>query len=209
MTERAESQRHAGGIGAVILAAGRSSRMGFSKVMAEFHHKPMVLHAVSAAQEAGFAPVVVVTGFAAERVEAILPPGIDIVRNADPGRGMASSLALGVEFLPDGLTAACVMLGDMPLVTALHLRKLAADCTRDAIHAPVHGGRRGNPVIIGMKFRGELLALSGDEGARRLLLKYPNAVVSVEMSDSAVLNDIDTPAEYDAACRDAPPRSAI
>ena len=179
-------------VAGLVLAAGRSRRMGRDKRLAEIGGVPMVVLAVRAAQEAGLDPVVVVIG---PEPLAVLPPGVATVINPDPGRGMASSLALGTAALPDSAEAVVVLLADMPKVGASHVAALAAafsPALGREIVVPVCRGRRGNPVLLGRRYFAEMSQLTGDKGARGLLVQYGHWVTEVEM-DESVLIDVDTP----------------
>ncbi len=189
-------------VAAVVLAAGRSARMGGNKMLAELGGKPLVARAVEAALGAGLAPVVVVTGWQADEVEEALPAcDVLAVRNPDFAEGMAGSLARGLAALPADVDAALIQLADMPRVTSGHLLRLKAAFDPDegrAICVPTFGGRRGNPVLFAREFFGEMESLSGDTGARRLLADHAERVCEVAMDDDSVLADIDTPADLEA-----------
>ncbi|MDW8124389.1 MAG: molybdopterin-binding/glycosyltransferase family 2 protein [Geminicoccaceae bacterium] len=197
---RAERPRAPGPmrLAAIVLAAGRSSRMGeVNKLLAPLEGEPMVRYAVEAALSAGLAEVVVVTGHMRERVEAALADlPVRFVYNPRYAEGLSSSLKAGVSALSREVDGAFVILADMPRIRAEHLRALARAFDPGAgrgIVVPVHGGRRGNPVLWGRAFFATFEALEGDTGARHLIDQYPEAVAEVEMPDAAVLLDVDTP----------------
>ncbi len=185
-------------LAAVVLAAGRSSRMGGSnKLLVPIDGEPMVRHAVKAALDAGIAEIVVVTGHMREAVERALE-GLPVrtVFNPDHESGLASSLKCGIEALSAEIDGAFVLLGDMPRIGAEHLRRLAAafdPSAGRAIVVPVCEGRRGNPVLWGRAFFAEFRSLEGDVGARHLIGLHAEAVAEVEMPDAASLVDVDTP----------------
>ncbi len=197
-------------IGAVVLAAGRSSRFRaeggqeISKLVAVLDGKPLVRHAAEAALASRARPVVVVTGHAREAVEAALA-GLPLAfaHNADFAGGLASSLKAGAVALPAHVAGALVLLGDMPRIEAALLDRLIdAFAARPLALAavPVHAGRRGNPVLLSRALFAALARLEGDEGARRLLREAdPQRIVEVEVESDGVTLDIDTPGELAAA----------
>lgn len=189
---------------AVVLAAGRGTRMGGpNKLLELLHGKPVLRHAVDAALASKAQPVIVVTGHERERVEAALSGlNVTFVHNPDFADGLASSLKAGISALPVSVDAAAVMLGDMPQVTHDMIRRLfeALDPAQGAlISVPVRGDRRGNPVIWSRRFFDELTKLEGDTGARHLIAQHAEAVVEVPVRDEGAFLDVDTPAALDAA----------
>ncbi len=196
---------HEARVAAVVLAAGSSSRMGANKLLAEVDGKPLVARAAEAALAADLEPVVVVTGWQADEVEEALPTcDVTAVRNPDFAEGMATSMACGLAALPEDVDAALFMLADMPRVDATHLRRLIAAFDPDearAICVPVYRGRLGNPVLFGRAYFPELMALTGDAGAKPLLTEHAEQVFEVVMEDDAVLKDIDTPADLERLAR--------
>ena len=168
-----------------------------NKLLAEIDGQPMVRGAVDALIEAGIAPVVAVTGYEAEAVEATLE-GLDltIARNGDFAAGLSASLRTGLASLPDDVDATFVVLGDMPRVPAAGIGRLAAayaPAEGRAIAVPTHGGKRGNPILWDRRFFEAMAAVTGDTGARHLIGENEDLVVEVEMADDSVLVDIDTP----------------
>lgn len=182
---------------AIILAAGRSTRMGSNKLCEKLNGKALVRHAAEAALASSAAPVFVVTGHEPERVEAELA-GLDVAIIFNPAfaTGMASSLRRGVAALPAEAEAAVILLGDMPLVSSSIIDRLIETFMRypemSAI-VPVFGESWGNPVLIGRSLFAEVEGLTGDRGARRLLEAHRDAVIELAVGDDAVLTDIDTP----------------
>ncbi len=185
-----------------MLAAGTANRYRAAdpsiatKLVALIDGVPMVRHIVEAALASRARPVVVVTGYAEAEVRATLDGlTVGFVANPDYATGMASSLRAGLSALPTKVDGALVLLGDMPGVTAPLLDRLIeahrADPDRDAV-VPMHAGRRGNPVLLGRVLFGAAMELHGDEGARRLLVRAQ--VLEVDVTDRAVLVDVDDPA---------------
>ena len=185
-------------IAAVILAAGRSTRMGGpNKLLAEIGGRPLVRIAVEEALASRARPVIVVTGHQREQVEAALQ-GLDVKRVHNPNfaDGLSTSVKTGLAAVPSEADGAIVCLGDMPQVRAPLIDKLIAafDPERGGLVViPTIDGKRGNPVVWSRRFFSELMALEGDVGARNMIARYAEAVVEVPLTDTAALIDVDTP----------------
>lgn len=182
-------------IACIVLAAGRSTRMGpANKLLADIGGTPMVRRAVEAALASQARPVLVVTGHMAAEVTATLA-GLDVtfVANPDYATGLASSLKAGIGALPPSCDGALIVLGDMPRIAPEHLDALVAAFAPDTIVVPVHEGRQGNPVLWPAKYFPELLQLDGDAGARRLIGIHAAHVREVDLATDAIFADIDTP----------------
>ena len=181
-------------VGAIVLAAGLSRRMGSNKLLAPLDGKPLVTHAVDAALDAGL-PVLVVTGHDAGAIRAALGDrAIDFVDAPDHAQGMGRSIAAGIDAVDrDGgdWDAAIICLGDMPRIRPELLKALAAEAAPDAILIPSFAGRRGNPVLWGKAHFAGLAALQGDKGGRALFVDRP--VRELPWQDDGIFADVDTP----------------
>jgi len=189
-------------VGALILAAGRSLRMGKeNKLCLPVRGKAMLLYPVEAAMEAGLSPVRVVTGHESVRIRDLLADyPVEFVHNPLFAEGLSTSLRAGMTALDSGLDGVVVFLGDMPRVSAEHIRLLIEnfDPSGDRpICAPVHGTQRGNPVLWPRDYFDSIRSLMGDSGARRLLQRNPSRVTLVNMPDDGVLFDVDSPEDGD------------
>jgi len=183
---------------ALVLAAGRSSRMGGpNKLLAEIGGRPLVCIVVEEALASSARPVVVVTGHQRERVEAALAGlPVEFAHNADFADGLGTSLAAGIAAVPAQADGVIVCLGDMPQVDAAMIESLigALDPDKGALIAvPTIDGQRGNPVAWSRRFFPDLMTIKGDIGARQLISLYGEAVVEVPVKGKAALIDIDTP----------------
>ncbi len=199
-------------VGAIILAAGQSSRfragggLELTKLVARIDDEPIVRRVVEAALAAKARPVVVVTGYARESVEAAVADlDIRVAFNPKFASGLASSLKAGLAAMPSDVAGALVLLGDMPWIESLLINALidAFLMCKDAPAAiPSREGRRGNPVLLGRGLFEAAMRLTGDEGARRLIgALSASELVEVETPDTGVTFDIDTPADLAAARR--------
>ncbi len=190
-------------IAAVVLAAGRSTRMGtVNKLIAEIGGKPLVRIAAEQALASRASPVIVVTGHERDKVEAALAGlPVKLVHNPDYAEGLGTSLKAGIGAVPDDVDGAIVCLGDMPQVDAALIDKLIAafDPEHGAlVVVPSIEGRRGNPVLWSRRFFHDLMAIQGDIGARHLIGSYAEAVVEVPVDGAAALTDVDTPESFSA-----------
>jgi molybdenum cofactor cytidylyltransferase len=190
-------------IAAIVLGAGRSSRMGGpNKLVAEIGGRPLIRIVVQEALKSRARPVIVVTGHQHDRIEAVLKGlPVKIVHNPDFADGLGTSLRTGIAALPPEADAAIVCLGDMPQVDAAMIDRLigAIDPDKGALVAvPTIDGKRGNPVVWSRRFFAELMKVEGDVGARYLIGRYPEAVTEVPLAGTAALTDVDTPEALEA-----------
>jgi molybdenum cofactor cytidylyltransferase len=193
-------------IAAVVLAAGRASRMGSNKLVAELDGEPIVRRCVRAVLGSQARPVVVVTGHEAEAVRGALA-GLDVqlVHNPAFAEGMSTSLRAGLAAV-GAASAALICLGDMPRLRPQHLDALiAAHRGGDPaqIVVPTCDRKRGNPVLWPRQYFAEISALTGDVGARALIDRHADQLHLVAIDDPAILLDVDTPAALDELRRPA------
>jgi len=190
-------------IGAVLLAAGRSTRMGAAnKLLAELDGAPMVARVAQRLLASRARPIIAVLGNQAEAVDAALGKlPVERVRNPEFIQGLSTSLKRGIVALPPDLDGALVCLGDMPLISGRHIDRLIAafnPLEGRAIIVPTRRGKRGNPVLWSKRFFPEMAELAGDVGAKHLIGEHTELVSEVEMDDDAILVDIDTPEALEA-----------
>jgi molybdenum cofactor cytidylyltransferase len=190
-------------IAAIVLAAGRSSRMGGpNKLLAEIGGRPLVRIVVEEALASHARPVIVVTGHQRERVEAALASlPVKFLHNPNFADGLGTSLKTGIAALPGEVDGVIVCLGDMPQVDAGLIDRLigALDPDKGAlVVVPTIDGKRGNPVVWSRRFFGDLMTVEGDIGARYLIGRYPEAVAEVPLSGMAAFTDVDTPEALEA-----------
>ncbi|MBN8890335.1 MAG: 4-diphosphocytidyl-2C-methyl-D-erythritol kinase [Rhodospirillales bacterium 70-18] len=185
-------------VAALVLAAGKSTRMApYNKLLlADRAGKPMIARVVDNVLSSGARPVLVVTGHRAGDVRAALAGRpVGFVQADAYAEGLSASLKAGIAALPPEVSAAVICLGDMPLVTGRMLDRLLAAYDPDegrSIVVPMHQGRIGNPILWDRRYFPEMLALSGDGGARGLLQRHLEQVAEVAMEEDAVLRDFDT-----------------
>lgn len=192
-----ESQR----IGAVILAAGASSRMGKPKQLLEFGGQTLLKRAALAAQKAGCKPAVVVTGAHSEELEKELRElNLQTVNNLEWESGIGSSIRAGVQAIVEGndkITALVLMLCDQPFVTSDVLRGLitAHRETGREIVASSYGETIGVPALFSRAFFPELVRLENDAGAKQVIQRHFAEAHLLPFSQGEI--DVDTPADFD------------
>lgn len=186
------------GCAAIVLAAGASTRMAprHKLLIKGPAGRPMIERTVANVLTSSARPVVVVTGARDADIRAALAGmPVTFVHATDHAEGIAASLRAGIRALPATARAALVVLGDMPLVPGSVMdRLMAAYSPTDgrSIVVPTFDGRAGNPVLWGAAFFPEILALTGDQGARRLLSRHAENIAHVDVTDDGVLRDFDT-----------------
>jgi molybdenum cofactor cytidylyltransferase len=193
-------------IGALVLAAGGSRRLGFPKQLLTFRGSPLVARAAGAALDAGARPVIVVLGADSDLTVPVLMgiDGITTVINEGWRSGVASSLTAGIAALLEHgeLDGFLVTLVDQPKIGAAALQRLI-DAFDDGhrIVASSYAETIGVPAIFGKEFADELLKLTGDTGAKQFLLERADDVTLVEMPEAEMdidtVNDIDGMREAD------------
>ncbi len=186
--------------GAVVLAAGKSSRMGANKLLLDVAGRT-VLDRLLDALTAGVDEVVVVTGNNPEPIRAIAEAhGVRVAHNADHEKGMTTSFQTGVRAL-EGLDGVFLVLGDQLGLRPELPRRMAAaleDIPGALIVSPMHDGKRGHPVLFGWSLRDEILAVEG--ALKGVVERHACEHVTVEGGEWSTL-DFDTPADFERARR--------
>ncbi|MGX9965620.1 NTP transferase domain-containing protein [Roseomonas sp. F4] len=190
--------RRARTVCALVLAAGRSRRMApLNKLLVpDSKGVPMILRVVDNVLASHASPVIVVTGHERERIEEALAGRPVLFAHAENyADGLSASLKAGLAAVPPEAEGIMVCLGDMPLVTAAMFDRLMSAFDPEesrAIVQPTFRGKQGNPMLWSREFLPQMLAITGDIGARHLAAQHADRMVEVEMASDAVLRDFDT-----------------
>ncbi|NVK40153.1 MAG: nucleotidyltransferase family protein [Oceanospirillaceae bacterium] len=183
---------------AVVLAAGRGRRFGRDKRREPLDDGKTLLRATLDRVSPHFAQVRVLLR-PEDDAGALQVDSYPVVRSANADRGMGFSIADGFVAIRDmEAIAAAVLLGDMPCIEPETFRALLEHASADRIVRPEFHGRAGHPVIFGRTFWGELAGLEGEEGARSVIHRHPDACMHIEVDDPGVLMDADRPEDLEA-----------
>jgi molybdenum cofactor cytidylyltransferase len=189
-------------IQAVILAAGKSERMGSPKPLLPWGKRTLIEATIDGIARSLANEILVVLGAAREVIEPVIAKyHVGRVFNPDFGRGMLSSIQRGLGAVSRDARAVLFFLGDQPPPHPAMINRLirAYNNTGKGIVLPVHGGRRGHPVLIDLKYRNAIRALDPGIGLRQLMRDHPEDVLEVRTRSPRVLHDIDTPEDYERA----------
>ena len=187
-------------IWAIVLAAGESKRMGKPKLLLPFGERTIIESVIENVVHSEVHKTVVVLGSNREEMEkkiGRLP--VKIVVNPRYRKGMHSSVQFGFRAIPEDAEAAMVVLGDQPSLSSFTINIIvdAYNRTDSGIVLPIHKGKRGHPVLIDMKYRGEIDNLNPDIGLRELLHRHTRDILEVEVANSGILRDIDEWEDYE------------
>ncbi|GJM12568.1 MAG: hypothetical protein DHS20C12_09710 [Pseudohongiella sp.] len=178
-------------VGAIVLAAGFSSRFGSSKLLAQLTNGKTVFQQTVERIAEAFPARIVVTR--PEMLAALqnVADGTPLLGFDHAELGMGASLAFAVEQIQDW-DGCVVCLGDMPFIEVSSYRDIAEHLTANTIVIPTFDAQPGNPVGFGKDFFSELATLSGDSGGRKLTRLHPDAVRELQLTDPGIRQDIDT-----------------
>ena len=189
---------------AIILAAGRSTRMGATnKLIAPWRGKTPLEFVCAAATSSDCDKTIVVTGNEQTQiVEKLDNFEVLLTHNPNYKSGMAPSIRQGILLAQENeADAVLVLLGDMPGITSAIINKMIAASQNnepDAIIIATCEGKRGNPLLWPKMYFDQLLSLEGDQGARQIFSRYEDQIVELELG-AGVLFDLDTPESFQAS----------
>ncbi|MEO1515871.1 MAG: nucleotidyltransferase family protein [Bacteroidota bacterium] len=189
-------------ISAIVLAAGMSRRMGAdNKLLLPLDGKPILLHTLDRLQAAQPDEIILVTGFEAQKVEAITTErNIHIVHNPSYETGMTSSIQVGLRALAPTVQTWMICLSDQPFLPTSVYRQLM-DAFREkgtlrSIVAPLYNGKRGNPILFGSSYREAILKHDQPNGCKEIVKANSHQLIGLPFDSSVLSQDIDTPNDY-------------
>jgi molybdenum cofactor cytidylyltransferase len=186
-------------IGAVVLAAGLSSRMGqFKLLLPWLEDKPIVVHVISKLVDYPLKHIVIVTGNRPDEVRNALSDfEVTFAHNPDFAEGeILSSLKVGLQNMPETVDAVLVIPGDLPQMPVSVLQAVISAYNLDSIIVPTHIGKNGHPVMFPRRFWQEILSLAPDKAPRAVLKANSDNVRKIAVDSDGILADIDTPDDY-------------
>lgn len=187
-------------IAAVVLAAGRSTRLGRPKQLLSLGDKPLLAYVLRRVRQASVDRRSIVLGHASDEIEqAVDLSGFEILRNPHHRDGQSTSVRTAVERLRDEVSAIIFVLGDQPLLASAVIDQIA-DSYRESpakIIQPRFAEGPGNPVLIDHALFDELSQLTGDTGARPILREQQELIRFIECSQYHRPADVDTWEDYE------------
>jgi len=182
-------------LAAIVLSGGKSERMGSPKALLRFRGQTFLERILAAIGSSAIDRVIVVAGHHYETIVSTFP-GLPVVFNPDYEKGMSTSVQAGIRALPAGVSGAVIFLVDHPMVDPGTIESLGTRLRPGCIIVPVHGGRRGHPVVFAADLFEEILGLSPDQGLNTVVRRNRDRVIEVSVDDPGVLVDIDTPEQF-------------
>jgi molybdenum cofactor cytidylyltransferase len=183
-------------IAAIVLAAGKSERMGTPKALLPLRGRTFLDNILEEISQSSVQRTVVVVGHHKAEIEGHMPPGTSVIYNPDYEQGMITSLQAGIRAVPGEATGALLFLVDHPLVQRDTIELLIKELAPGRIVLPTFKGRRGHPVLFASDIFQEILSLTTSQGANIVVRKDPTRVVEVSVDFPGILVDVDTPEDF-------------
>ena len=188
-------------ISAIVLAAGEGKRMGETKQLLLWRGKPILQHVLDRLRESRIDEIILVVGYEREKIlQAIDAAGAKVVFNPDFSKGMIHSVRKGLSVLHPQAKGFFLVLGDQPAIgPAVYDRLIEAFhrfYPQKKIFLPAYGGVKGHPALFGSRYAEEAMQIEGDVGLRDVVRDHPEDVMILSTDTGAVLEDLDTPADY-------------
>jgi molybdenum cofactor cytidylyltransferase len=203
-------------VAAIILAAGKSTRMGEAKQLLRLGDGTVLGQTIENVRRSRMDEIVLVLGSSAEAIRRQLPisllEGLKVVINPAYAQGIASSLRAGLSALDAQIAAALIVLADQPFVRPQTLNQIAQlahqhRSSRAQIVIPSYRGVRGNPVLLDRSVFAEVMALQGDVGCRAIFGNHTERILNLEVEDEGILLDIDNYEDYERLRGETPPHT--
>ena len=191
-------------ISAVLLGAGESRRMGRDKLILPWGKRTVFEHCLDILLLSRVREVIVVLGRRKKALEPLVreqssfSKRVKVVYNRAFRHGMSSSIRVGLRAMDPASEGVLIALGDQPLLRTRTINALILGFCKGKgkIAVPFYQGKRGNPVLFGREYIGDLLGMRGDRGGRSILETHPEDILRIRTRSEGVIRDIDTGREY-------------
>jgi molybdenum cofactor cytidylyltransferase len=183
-------------ISAIVLAAGKSERMGRPKALLEFRGRTFLENILHAISRSSIEHTVIVVGHHRSEIENAMPDA-SVIFNPDYEQGMVTSLQTGIRALPPESIGAFLFLVDHPVVDTETIEAMISSVASNRIVQPTFKGRRGHPVFLGAEVLKEILRLPSSQGADVVVRRDPARITEIPVNAAGILTDIDTPEDYE------------
>ncbi|SIR97779.1 molybdenum cofactor cytidylyltransferase [Peribacillus simplex] len=190
-------------IGAIILAAGMSIRMGEPKLLLPLRGQPLFRHAIDSILGSTMQPIHLVAGKYIEEIRQHSEdyPELKIIHNPYYADGMSTSLKLGVQSINEHVDAVMIFLADQPLISRDIIQSLIdkyIECKDEGVRIvrPKYKGEAGHPILVDAVLLNEFHSINGDQGGKSIIKKYDAVTETVSFDNSMWGFDIDTPEDF-------------
>ena len=186
-------------VSSIVLAAGKSTRMGSQKLLLPFEGESMVKFIVDKIARSNSNQTLVVIGSHKNEIkDALKDCKVIFVENERFEEGMLSSVQAGVEFVTNETDGMLIILGDQPMISEVVINRLISGFqkTEKGLLVPTFNGKRGHPVLISSKYKNSIKSINPEIGLRELFLNNANDILEIEVEFEGILKDIDTQEDY-------------
>jgi len=182
-------------ISAILLAAGQSRRMnGENKLVKEIQGIPLIKFSVKNILASSVDELIIVLGHQREIIEKLIDKHekIKFIFNKDFETGISSSIKVGLSHLSKNTEAFFISLGDMPMVNSNIYNQLIKSRNQKDIIVPTYKSRQGNPVLFNKSMKSEIMSISGDFGAKKILEINKDKILNLKINDQGITKDFNT-----------------
>jgi molybdenum cofactor cytidylyltransferase len=180
---------------AIVLAAGKSERMGRPKALLPFRDRTFLENILDVISHSAIDHTIVVVGHHRREIEESFP-GANLVFNPNYEQGMITSLQTGIRALPPHSVGAFLFLVDHPRMDIPTIEAMIPRVAKNCILQPTYQGHRGHPVFLGAEILAEILQLPASQGANVVVRRDPRRIIEIPVSNPGIVADIDTPEDY-------------
>ena len=188
-------------ISAILLAAGQSKRMiDENKLAKKFQNLPLIKHSVKNILTSYVEELIVVLGYQKEIIEKLIDNDnkIKFIFNKNFQSGMASSIKTGLNLLTEQTEAFFICLGDMPMVNHNVYNQIIKFYKKKEIIVPNYKGQQGNPVLFNKSMKKEIMSISGDVGAKKIIEVNKEKIFNLEINDEGITKSFDTKENFNS-----------